>query len=116
MPKVSKLHSYSFGDMPVKAGLKLSTDEQVPVCSLGSNALNFFVKALIAAQDAKEYPNLNPTTLQIFSLQCISSWSGDMLASSSNPDPKAQAQTKLTSISSALTIGQAQSSYCQALN
>ena len=45
-PSVTKLCSYPFGSLPVKVGIKISTNEQVLFFSLGLNTLKFFLEAL----------------------------------------------------------------------
>ena len=76
---IPKLHSYPFGPLLAKAGIKVSSEEQVSLCTLGPNTLKFFIQALFAAQDAKEDPLVRPTRKQLLALQCLSSGSSDLV-------------------------------------
>ena len=76
---VPNLHKNSSAVVPIKAGLKISTNEQIPIFTLGRNAFKFFMEALVAAQDAKDdlkYPahriSIASSPMLIFALSGLS--------------------------------------------
>ena len=56
--KAPALRNATTTTIRIKVGIKISTEEQIPITFLGSNAFKFFLEALLVAQDAREDPNI----------------------------------------------------------